>query len=82
MPVLLKIELGRITPAHPPIFKSCLVLSTNRHSISELLSVSLSYSSNDSSPYFTLDLKAATEYGGLIVIYSLNLNLSLISEIY
>ena len=64
IPVFESIEIGRITPAKPLTLRSCFILSTNRHSISELLSVKLSYNSNVFSPSFKVVLNASTLYGG------------------
>ena len=53
--------------AKPSSFNSCLVLSINKHSISELLSVNRLKSSKSLSAFlfFKSPLKVGTEYGGL-----------------
>ena len=79
IPEFLNMELGRIIPAYPPGLNNCFMRSINKHSISELFSVNLSNNSKDSMPYFMVDLKAFTEYGGFAIKTS-NCALSLLSS--
>ena len=56
---------GKKTPAKPPDFSNCPILSTNRVSIVSEVSKILGRSSNSLCCNFKCALKAETAYGGL-----------------